>query len=80
MNDGRWYTTRCSMLDRKKQEHSLENAFKRISSFMREMSKKKKDYRKEDEGKKEIRREKTSHFTFFNNKAYKIKMNKKKKS
>jgi hypothetical protein len=36
------------------------------------MSKKKKDYRKEDEGKKEIRREKTSHFTFFNNKAYKI--------
>ncbi len=52
MNDGTWYTAGCSILDRRKQEHSLENAFKRISSSMREMSKKKKDYRKEDEGKR----------------------------
>jgi hypothetical protein len=65
MNDGTWYATRYSMLDRRKQEHSLENAFKRISSSMREMSKKKKDYRKEDERKRKNKKRKTSHFTFF---------------
>jgi hypothetical protein len=40
-NDGIWYTTRCSKLDRKKKEYSLEKAFRRISSSVREMSKKK---------------------------------------
>ncbi len=53
MNDGMWwYTTRCSMLDRRKQEHSLENAFKRISSSMREMSKKRKIIEKKMKKKK----------------------------
>jgi hypothetical protein len=47
-----WYTTRCSMLDRRKQEHSLENAFKRISSSMREMSKKRKIIEKKMKKKK----------------------------
>ncbi len=56
MNDGTWYTVRCSMLERRKQEHSLENAFMRISSFMREMSKKSKIIEKKMKKKK--RREK----------------------
>jgi hypothetical protein len=58
MNDGTWYATRYSMLDRRKQEHSLENAFKRISSSMREMSKKRKIIEKKMKEKEKIRREK----------------------
>ena len=43
MNDGTWYATGCSMLDRRKQEHSLEDAFKRVSSAVRERNVKKKE-------------------------------------
>jgi len=53
------------MLDRRKQEHSLENAFKRISSSMREMSKKRKIIEKKMKEKEKNKKRKTSHFTFF---------------
>jgi hypothetical protein len=51
------------MFDRRKQEHSLENVFKRISSSIREMSKNRKIIEKKMKEKEEEK--KFSHFTFF---------------
>lgn len=50
MNDGTWYATGCSMFDRRKQEHSLEDAFKRVSSTERERNVKKKGERLSNRG------------------------------